>query len=70
MTTKYRLVKEIFPDRTRYYTEKYHDGFNMWIFVDGTLTLDDESKARELFARAMELPATAVTEVLAEASVE
>ena len=78
MTIKYRLVKETFPDRVRYSTEKVNipagfrepDHLLQWSFVGDSLVIDDEVKARELFERIVIMGTIPRIEVLAEASVE
>ena len=69
MTTKYRLVKEVFPDRVRYSTEKLIPNSDIWSFVGDSLAFD-ETKARELFYQIVKTGGVPGIEVLAEASVE
>ena len=69
MTTKYRLVKETFPDRVRYSTEKLIPNMTNWCFVCDSLAFDEET-ARKLFDKIVERGFVPTIEVLAKASVE
>ena len=66
MTTKYRLVKEVFPDRTRYSTERLNS-FGSWIYVPGTVTVDAEEEARKLFNDAVDMSGKATKSIIQEA---
>lgn len=64
--TKYRLVKETFPDRVRYSTEKYDKNFDKWAFVSDSLAFT-ETEARVLYYKILQQSAVALTEILDEA---
>ena len=66
MTTKYRLVKETFPDRVRYSTEAYQPVTKRWCFVSDSLAVT-ETEARVLYSKIVQQSSVAITEILDEA---